>query len=126
MKKIQVAKIISSKQIVINAGSNEGIKRGDEFNIIDKVSNTEVKDPATGKSLGKLVSFKGRVIVSEVFEKMSVADAPSETLNAATISVLSYKHQTDLNVDPKEITGGLPPRSDSPIQVGDVLEEVRG
>ncbi|MDW3821468.1 hypothetical protein [Klebsiella quasipneumoniae] len=45
---MKVVKIISTKQIVVNAGSKDGIKEGQQLEIIDKISDEPVIDPESG------------------------------------------------------------------------------
>lgn len=104
---IKVAKIISTKQLIINAGKDQKIKLGQRFEIIDYTSFEVITDPETNKKLGRIYAVKGNVIVSKVYSKMALVEAPYEN------SLFSI--QTDLNVDPKEITGGLPAPSLNPI-----------
>lgn len=131
MKEMRIAKIISTKQIVINAGQEDGIKKGDTLEIIDKFGSDPVIDPDTGESLGCLDISKGTVTVSQVYPHMAIAEAPYKTTNMYNalnpserlIDALSgnIHIQSDLNVDPKEITGGLPQASNTPIKVGDIV-----
>lgn len=121
-KIMKVAKIISTKQIVINAGSNDGLKVGDKLEIVDRLGAT-VKDPDTGKVLGTLDMPKGKVIVSAVYEKMAVADAPDISivgLSSPNSTALGIDTQEDLNVDPTQITGN-DSISKKPIQIGDIV-----
>lgn len=122
MKKPQIAKIINSKKLVINVGSDDGITEGEEFEIIDKVSDSDVKDPATGESLGNLTTSKGKVIVTRVFPRMSIVESPIERMNG--LPAIGFVYRKDLNVDPEQITGGLPQSTNSAIQVGDYLQRV--
>ena len=60
---------------------------------------------------------------------MSIAEAPSETYSmfdqlTGTFKMPSTTIQSDLNVDPKEITGGLPSPSKDPIRVGDTVIKI--
>lgn len=139
-KNIKVAKIISTKQIVINAGKKNGIKVGDELEIVGQIGDP-VKDPDTGEVLGTLDNLKGRVTVTTVYENMAIADAPTKdilddpytqsqrlTAKLARMSdpLQPFKKtiQEDLNVDPEEITGGLPEGEneyDNQIHVGDTV-----
>lgn len=129
---MKVAKIISTKQIVVNAGSNAGLKEGDTLEIIDKFGTDPVTDPDTGENLGTLDIPKGTVIVSRVYPRMAIADAPIEhtssynsilqrnpALTAINALGLNETVQSDLNVDPDQITGGLPNSTDLEIHVGD-------
>lgn len=116
----KVAKIISSKAIVINVGSQSHIHVGDRFEIIDKIGSENVVDPDSGQSLGKLTSIKGTVEVTRVLPEMSIAEPLRENINTLT----PFDYRKDLNVDPKEITGGIPTSSKEPIKVGDSLMKV--
>lgn len=136
MKKMKVAKIISTKQIVVNAGKKDGLDIGDELEIVGQVGDP-VKDPDTGKTLGTLDYLKGRVTVTTTYEKMSIADAPTKEIadnpytqpqrlaeKLAVLGGLRSQVQEDLNVDPDEITGGLPEvenEYNKQIHVGDTV-----
>ena len=133
-KTIKIAKILNTKQVVINAGSNDGLKEGDHLEIIDKFGTDPVIDPDTGESLGTLDLPKGELIVSKIYPKMAIADSPvrhvspHESLNAyptiaarTLLGIGTDTIQDDLNVDPKQITGGLPEPSDSEIHIGDTV-----
>lgn len=138
-KTMKIAKIISTKQVVINAGSDDGLKEGDKLEIIDKIGTEDIKDPDTGESLGKLDVSKGTVYVSKVYPKMAIADAPVHTIspyqsqlsslagaglaNAFGLANLGeYKRvQDDLNVDPTQITGDLPKGDIDQIRIGDLV-----
>lgn len=128
VQEMKIAKIISTKQIVVNAGSNDGLKVGDKLEIIDKFGDEPIVDPDTGESLGTLDLIKGNVIVSKVYPHMAIADSPkvSPLLQAMRPSLLSSplygsSYQEDLNVDPSQITGGLPEAGDQQIRVGDIV-----
>lgn len=69
MKKIfKVAQIKDSKNLVINAGSKDGIKENQRF-IIYSLDGEEIIDPDTGEFLGNLEVVKGTGTVSFLFEK---------------------------------------------------------
>lgn len=121
---MKIAKIINSKQVVINAGSDLSLKEGDKLEIIDKFGTDPVIDPDTGKSLGTLDLPKGELIVSKVYPKMAIAESPrqpniSPLLRNSMLGIPTI--QKDLNVDPKQITGGFPEPSGTQIRVGDVV-----
>lgn len=127
-KEMKIAKIISTKQIVVNAGSNDGLEVGDKLEIIDKFGDEPIVDPDTGESLGTLDLIKGNVIVSKVYPHMAIADSPkvSPLLQAMRPDLLSSplygsSYQEDLNVDPSQITGGLPETGDQQIRIGDIV-----
>lgn len=130
---MKIAKIISTKQVVVNAGSNNGLEVGDTLEIIDKFGTDPVIDPDTGEELGTLDIPKGKVIVSKVYPNMAIADSPKVPRDAFTASLMTPNSDLanrlfgtntmskDLNVDPKQITGGIPSPTNSPIRIGDVV-----
>lgn len=70
MNKIfKIVEIIDSTKIVINAGSNEGIRENQRF-LVYSLDGKEIIDPDTGKSLGNLEVVKGTGIASFIQEKM--------------------------------------------------------
>ncbi|MEG1256858.1 hypothetical protein [Clostridium sp.] len=70
MKKFfKIVKIKSSTEIVINAGSEDGIKDYQRF-LVYSLDGEEIIDPDTGKSLGNLEVVKGTGIATFIHEKM--------------------------------------------------------
>lgn len=125
-KQIKIAKIISTTELVINAGSKQNINEGDKFQIIDKVGSEPVIDPDTGESLGTLDIIKGIVEVTTVYPNMSIVQS-ERTINpllqasmGVAQSLSSYQIRKDLNVDKSQITGGAPQNENVPIKIGDV------
>ncbi|WP_279096061.1 hypothetical protein [Lactobacillus taiwanensis] len=135
-KEFRVAKIINDKSLIVTAGDKDGIKIGDQMEIVDKSSDIEVKDPETGEILGTLDATKGTVEVTKVFPHMSIVEPPKRTVPgltaAATLNhgfsiqeslnrmMTEHVVQDSLNVDPEQITGSLP-QSSKPIRVGDIV-----
>lgn len=121
--KIKIAKIISTKQVVINAGSNAGLKPGDRLEIIDKFGTDPVIDPDTGESLGTLDLPKGQLIVTKTYPRMAIAESPRRSNPSYVYNGLPGfpTFQKDLNVDPEQITGGFPKPSGDQIKVGDIV-----
>lgn len=78
-----VAKVVADDQLVINAGSNDGIKIGDTFTIIEK--GEEVFDPITGESLGDYELKKGVGKVIHVTERLSIIRGKNKPKNLASI-----------------------------------------
>lgn len=64
----------SSYKVVINAGSEKGIKIGQRF-LIYALSDYEITDPDTGESLGHLEIVKGTGRVVHVQDKMSTIES---------------------------------------------------
>lgn len=76
-----VAKILNSRQLVINKGQEDGIKKGMIFTVFDKKGDN-IKDPVTGTNLGSVRRPKVSVKVIEVEPKLSVAETyKSERVN---------------------------------------------
>lgn len=127
-KQIKIAKIISTTELVINAGLNQNINVGDKFQIIDKVGSEPVIDPDTGESLGTLDIIKGTVEVTSVYPNMSIVHS-ARTINPvlqASAGLLSpYQVRKDLNVDKAQITGGAPENENAPIKIGDIVIPIK-
>lgn len=73
-KDIRVAKVLSGTQLVLNAGSEDGIKSTSTF-LIYTIDEEDIKDPITGKSLGKLEYVKGKGQVIHLQEKMCTIES---------------------------------------------------
>lgn len=62
-----------TKEITINAGANLGVQIGDTFEV-RRVTRI-IRDPATGKVLGKQTAKAGLIQVKQVEQKFSIAEA---------------------------------------------------
>lgn len=65
----KVANIIDDYRVVINKGSNDGVRVGQRFLIL--TIGEEIKDPDTKESLGKIEVIKGKGEVTHVQERMA-------------------------------------------------------
>ena len=70
--KAKVARILNSREIVITAGIEEGVKLGMYFDVMDP-KGEDITDPDSGKILGSIDRPKVRVKVTQVKDKISVA-----------------------------------------------------
>ena len=68
----KVARILNSREMVINIGSRDGVAVGMRFDVMD-TTGENIKDPDTGELLGSVERSKVRVEVAKVQEKLSVA-----------------------------------------------------
>ena len=68
----KVAKILNSRELVINIGSDAGVAEGMLFNILYP-SGEDIRDPDTGHLLGSLRRTKLQVRVTSVYSNMAVA-----------------------------------------------------
>jgi Flagellar assembly protein T, C-terminal domain len=69
-REILVVSVKSDISLVINLGSEHGIKEGDKF-LIYHVDSEEMKDPITGESLGYLETIRGTGVADHVQPKMT-------------------------------------------------------
>lgn len=131
-KLLKIAKILDEYNVVINGGASHGIEAGDEFQILDK-KGSSVKDPDTGETIGHLDLIKATVKVTDVQEKMCICTSNEYTMVSGSvftglnINAQSFLPQTEkekLNVDNKQITGGLR-KSNAAIRVGDAVKLIK-
>lgn len=118
--KYRIVKIIDDTSIVINAGKNNSINIGDEFEILGK-NGEKVLDPLTGESLGEIDLIKGTVIARYVYPRMTICstEAISITSYYSNSILPSFIKEQPLNVDDTQVTGGF--FSDEPVQIGDYV-----
>lgn len=68
----KVAKILNSRELVINIGSDHGVEEGMYFEVLDP-KGENITDPDTGEILGSIDRPKVSVQVSRVEPRISVA-----------------------------------------------------
>ena len=69
----KVARVLNEREVAINRGSNDGVEIGMKFNILDPESQ-EIRDPDTNEALGFIERPKSRVRVTQVHDRVSVAE----------------------------------------------------
>ena len=116
-----VVKIIDTENIIINAGKENYIKKGDKFEIF--IRGDEIIDEKTKKSLGTLDTIKDIVTVVTVLPKMCICQklvkSSISSLAVFTKEQLAFKEEpASLNVDMSQITGGF--SDDLVIRIGDL------
>lgn len=67
-----VAHVIDKYKVVINRGSDQGVKEGDTYLIY--AIGPDLIDPETNESLGPLEVVRGRAVVQHVQEKVSTLE----------------------------------------------------
>ena len=72
----KVARLLNSREIVINVGSIDGVAVGMRF---DVVGRADIRDPDTNEPLGSVDRPKVSVRITEVKERLSVASTYRET-----------------------------------------------
>lgn len=85
----KIATILNGYKVVINAGTENGVCMGQRY-LIYALSDDEILDPDTGKSLGYLEIVKGTGIVTHVQNKMA-------TLESDTYKNFSKKYRKPTN-----------------------------
>ena len=78
-----VAKILSSRDLVLNVGAKDGVKSGMEFHVVDKIAAI---DPVSKKKLTPIEILKARVMVNEVVEDACVASTFRRQVPGAAVS----------------------------------------
>lgn len=68
----KVARVLNAREVAITAGSENGVKKGMFFDVLDE-KGEDITDPDTGEVLGSLERRKVRLKVSDVKDKLSIA-----------------------------------------------------
>lgn len=77
----KVARILNSRELVLNVGSAKGVIAGMYFDILD-IKGEDILDPDSGELLGSIERPKVRVQVTSVEERLSVASTyKKKTIN---------------------------------------------
>lgn len=125
----RVARILSDQSVVINRGSEHGVKTGDRFVIF--AESDEVTDPESGESLGSLEIVKARVVAAHVQENMTTCvgepdaepvsfdDPTQHTLSAemVAVSMLAGRRKAGKMQVDRSAASGVPQAG--PVAVGD-------
>ena len=136
----KVAKILNSRELVINIGSDKGVVEGMIFNVLDP-SGEGIRDPDTGRELGSLRRTKLQVKVSVVQKSMAVAITFKKTTHrigrtampalgsefssiAKWLDVQRTVVKQETLKKPDEIYDPLEEK-DSYVKVGDIVELVQ-
>ena len=114
----KVAQILSDEELVINAGSEDGVKKGMIFNIMGMVT---IKDPDTGEILDEIPFTKISVKASLIRPKVTVAETRRKYNRSYFVDILfdqeSYKESFDYfqeeGVDQRDLN----------VYVGDIARE---
>ncbi len=67
----KVARILNSRELAINIGSNNGVQVGMYFDVLDP-KGENITDPDTGEILGSVMRPKVKVKVTKVLERLSI------------------------------------------------------
>jgi hypothetical protein len=122
----KVAKLLNVRLLVINIGSKQGVREGMEFAVLNR-NTGEIRDPDTQVVLGSVVLPKVRVIVTTIFEELSVAEVKGGYRRGGNLVFAPWLYtpesgtlRTQSNPEIEEID-----EKDSIVKVGDVVMEIR-
>ncbi len=76
----KVARVLNSREIVINVGSENEVVVGMRFDVIDP-RGEEIRDPDTNEVLGSIDRTKVRVRITKVKGKLSLASTQGQRVN---------------------------------------------
>lgn len=77
---IAVASILGSDRVVINRGTQDGVRMGQTY-LVYVLSDEEVTDPTTGESLGRLEIPKGTGTIVHAQNHMATLESDKELTN---------------------------------------------
>lgn len=121
----KIARILNMETVVINAGKNQGLSKGDILEIFEEPD--PVFDPDTGEKIGSLVQRKALIIIIDTADKLSVCEnyeKKDTSLPGSIASIISTKTTpADLNVAYDQIQPL--PIDNQPIAVGDKVRIVK-
>ena len=124
-----VAKVLSPTQLVINKGSNAGLKEGLRF-LIYQLSDDDIIDPITKQSLGKLEIVKGTGKIVHLQDTMATIESDQyEKKQPRKVTTTSSPNRVGLILDPYKTVEEIDPgvRTQLPFdnpQVGDFAKQI--
>ncbi len=115
---LKIVKVLDDYTVVMNAGSNQGIVEGQRY-LIFELSDEEIIDPDTNKSLGFLEIVKGTGIVTHVQDNMSTLESCKHEAASRTI-----RRRNAYGIGPVEEISETPVKPFDDPQIGDLLKRV--
>ena len=119
-----ITNILSTTQIVISGGSDNGVNIGDQFNILEEEPR-EITNPDNGDVLHSFWGFKAKLQVTEVHYKYSILTSmpdmdPVDNYDMNTLGQFDVTPQP-LNVNESDIDNIFSTYSDETIYIGDIV-----
>ena len=100
----KVARILTSREMVISVGADRGVKVGMRFDVLD-TKGQDVVDPDTGELLGSIERPKVRVEISTVQTRLSIASTYKKiTANVGGTGIGDLSSLSRMFMPPKWIT----------------------
>lgn len=125
---LRIAAIISPSEIIMNAGVNRNVRNGAQYAILDS-RGVRIKDPETGKVIGRIPSYKYLLEVITVMPLFSILQTV-EIPNNQTLMNLGKMRQLMLQSpvmhvkDPTQILNFESRYTEAPIEIGDRLVRI--
>jgi hypothetical protein len=121
----KIARIVSDKEVILNVGLEDDVKKDMKFVIYSE--GDHIFDPDTGEDLGAIETIKGRIVISHVMEKMSRAITDTYQVrieDSMYLLLTATRTQTKrytLEVNENEL---LPIKEDLTVKVGDNIRSI--
>lgn len=124
----KVAQLLTSTDLVINRGSEDGVEVGMKFAVMDRLGR-DIKDPENGNVIGSVAIAKTVLKVVRVEPHLAVLRTfrrkTSTALSIAAIAGLSGEREETLRSDERRLQQMLDEK-DSKVSVGDPVESFTG
>jgi hypothetical protein len=125
----KVAKVLNDREVVINRGTDHGVKLGTRFKLIETV---EIQDPDTRDGIGTITREKIRFMVVHSQPSMSIARTyethtfgSSSARQAAEMLAQSVHPQASIQrTDVKRIRPAGDGDEPVLVEIGDIVDEV--
>ena len=127
-----VAQILSPTQVILAAGTEQGVREGMIF-VIYELGN-EIFDPETAQPLGRLELVKGRVRVTYTQEKLSHASTlsrrevhvidPLESLTSHFLGRLARREVEETVFEQLKVDSSVAVQNDLTVRVGDKAHSI--
>ena len=101
----RVAQFLSAREIVLNIGSDVGVKAGMKFAVVEDRS-IEVRDPLTGEILDTIEREKIRVEAVDVRKKIAICE--TYRIRRITPPILRFQAEWASNFEPSEVPETFP------------------
>ncbi|PZE25978.1 MULTISPECIES: hypothetical protein [unclassified Curtobacterium] len=124
----KVAQLLTATDLVINRGSDDGVREGMQFAVLDP-SGTDIKDPDTGEVIGSLPIAKTVLKIVRVEPRLAVARTfrvKQSGFSLATIAGMTTGDRSEtLRSDERRLQQMLDEK-DAKVSVGDAVERYIG
>lgn len=121
----KILKILNNYSVIISLGREQGVTKDMKFIIYEE--GEMIKDPETGADIEKLEILKGEVTVTQVQEKISVAESfEIEKRVYSPLDILSqYAPRTVITKEKKTLTDEtIEAPAPSKVKVGDLVRQI--